>query len=53
MEFTEDQLMVIEEALKMARDNTGDEEWADEITSVLLEVRLNLHKKANHETAQI
>ena len=53
MEFTEDQLMVIEEALKMARDNTGDVEWADEITSVLLEVRLNLHKKANHETAQI
>ena len=53
MEFTEDQLMVIEEALKMARDNTGDVEWADEINSVLLEVRLNLHKKANDETAQI
>ena len=53
MEFTKDQLQVIESALEDARDNTGDPEWADEITSVLLEVRLNLHKKANDETAQI
>ena len=53
MEFTKDQLQVIESALEDARDNTGDPEWADEITSVLLEVRLNLHKKAKDETAQI
>ena len=39
MEFTKDQLMVIEEALKMARDNTGDEEWYNELSEVLVEVR--------------
>ena len=27
MEFTKDQLLVIEEALLTARDNTGDEKW--------------------------
>ena len=53
MEFTKDQLQVIESALEVARDNTGDTEWADEINSVLYEVRHNLHKKANDETAQI
>ena len=53
MEFTKDQLQVIESALEDARDNTGGPEWADEMTSVLLEVRLNLQKKANDETAQI
>ena len=42
MEFTKDQLMVIEEALLTARDNTGDEKWADEIWSVLSEVRSKL-----------
>ena len=42
MEFTEDELLIIEEALKMARDNTGDEEWADEIWSVLNKVRSKL-----------
>ena len=44
MEFTEDQLLIIEESLKMARDNTGDEEWADEIWSVLNEVRSKLNE---------
>ena len=42
MEFTKDQLLVIEEALLTARDNTGDEKWADEIWSVLSEVRSKL-----------
>tara|TARA_B100000073_G_scaffold284131_1_gene245336 strand:- start:38 stop:178 length:141 start_codon:yes stop_codon:yes gene_type:complete len=44
MEFTEDKLMVIEEALKMARDNTGDEEWYTELSEVLTEVRNELNK---------
>ena len=44
MEFTKDQLLVIEEALLTARDNTGDEEWADEIWSVLNEVRSKLNE---------
>ena len=39
MEFTKNQLMVIEEALKMAKDNTGDEEWYNELSEVLVEVR--------------
>ena len=48
MEFTKDQLLVIEEALLTARDNTGDEKWADEIWSVLSEVRSKL--SGRHDT---
>ena len=44
MEFTEDKLMVIEEALKMARDNACDEEWYTELSEVLTEVRNELNK---------
>ena len=42
MEFTKDELMVIEEALKMARDNTGDSKAGIEIWSVLSKVRSKL-----------
>ena len=42
MEFTINQLMVIEEALKIARDNTGDSKAGLEIWSVLSEVRSKL-----------
>ena len=42
MEFTKNQLMVIEEALRMARDNTGDSARGLEIWSVLSEVRSKL-----------
>lgn len=45
MEFTRDQLLIIEEALLTARDNTGDEEWANEIWSVLTEVRNELNQE--------
>ena len=44
MEFTEDKLLIIEEALKMARDNTGDEEWYEELSEVLSEVRREIEK---------
>ena len=44
MKFTEDKLMVIEEALKMARDNACDEEWYTELSEVLTEVRNELNK---------
>ena len=42
MEFTKDELMVIEEALKIARDNTGDSKAGIEIWSVLSKVRSKL-----------
>ena len=42
MEFSTDHLRVIETALEELRDNTGDEEWANEIWSVLNEVRSKL-----------
>ena len=45
MEFTEDKLLIIEEALKMARDNTGDEEWYNELSEVLVEVRTKLSEE--------
>lgn len=45
MELTKDQLMIIEEALKMARDNTGDEEWHAELSEVLTEVRNELDQE--------
>ena len=42
MEFSEEQLLVIESALMAARDNTGDENWYDELSEVLVEVRNEL-----------
>jgi len=42
MEFSEEQLLVIESALMSARDNTGDEDWYDELSEVLAEVRNEL-----------
>ena len=45
MEFTKDQLMIIEEALKTARDNAGDEEWYTELSEVLVEVRNGLKEE--------
>ena len=44
MEFTEDKLMVIEEALRTARDNACDDEWYAELSEVLVEVRNELNK---------
>ena len=44
MEFTEDKLMVIEEALRTARDNAFDEEYYTELSEVLAEVRIELDK---------
>ena len=38
MEFTKDQLLIIEEALRTARDNAGDEEWYNELSEVLTDV---------------
>ena len=42
MEFSEEQLLVIESALMVARDNAGDEDWHDELSEVLAEVRNEL-----------
>ena len=44
MEFNKDQLMLIEEALRTARDNACDEEWFTELSEVLAEVRIELDK---------
>ena len=40
MEFTKDQLLIIEEALRTARDNACDEEYYEELSEVLSVVRL-------------
>ena len=45
MEFTEDKLLIIEEALRTARDNTGDEEWYEELSEVLNEVRREIESE--------
>ncbi len=42
MEFTKEQLQVIESALEDTRDNTGDDEWYNELSLVLEKVRKNL-----------
>ena len=44
MEFTKDQLLIIEEALRTARDNACDDEWYAELSEVLAEVRNELNK---------
>ena len=44
MEFTKDKLLIIEEALRTARDNACDEEWFTELSEVLAEVRIELDK---------
>lgn len=45
MEFTKDQLMTIEEALMIARDNAFDDEWIAEISEVLAKVRNELKEE--------
>ena len=45
MEFTKDQLRIIETALEELRDNTGDDDWYVEISSVLTDVRDELKKE--------
>jgi len=44
MEFTKDKLLIIEEALRTARDNAFDEDWYTELSEVLAEVRNELDK---------
>ena len=44
MEFTKDKLLIIEEALRTARDNAFDEEYYTELSEVLAEVRIELDK---------
>ena len=44
MKFSEEQLLVIESALMVARDNTGDEKWYEELSEVLSEVRREIEK---------
>ena len=44
MEFNRDQLLLIEEALRTARDNAGDEEYYTELSDVLTDVRNELNK---------
>ena len=44
MEFNRDQLLLIEEALRTARDNACDEEYYTELSEVLVEVRNELNK---------
>ena len=44
MEFNRDQLLLIEEALRTARDNSCDEEYYTELSEVLVEVRNELNK---------
>ena len=49
MEFTKEQLQIIESALEDTRDNTGDEEWAEEIQSVLGVIRNILKQRQIHD----
>ena len=44
MKFSEEQLLVIESALMAARDNAVDEDWHDELSEVLVEVRREIEK---------
>ena len=45
MEFNRDQLLLIEESLRTARDNAFDEEYYNELSEVLTEVRNELDKE--------
>ena len=45
MEFNKDQLMIIEEALRTARDNACDEEYYEELSEVLSVVRNELNQE--------
>jgi len=45
MEFTRDRLLLIEEALRTARDNACDEEYYEELSEVLSEVRNELNQE--------
>ena len=49
MEFTKEQLQIIEQALEDTRDNTGDEEWAADIQSVLGVIRNILKQRQIHD----
>ena len=44
MEFSEEQLLVIESALMAARADAVDEDWHDELSEVLVEVRREIEK---------
>ena len=44
MEFNRDQLLLIEEALRTARDNAFDEDYYTELSDVLTEIRNELNK---------
>ena len=45
MKFTKDQLLIIEEALRTARDNACDEEYYNDLSEVLTDVRNELDKE--------
>ena len=44
MKFSEEQLLVIESALMAARSDAADEDWYDELSEVLAEVRREIEK---------
>jgi len=44
MKFSEEQLLVIESALIAARADAVDEDWHDELSEVLIEVRREIEK---------
>ena len=44
MEFSEEQLLVIESALMAARSDAVDEDWHEELSEVLVEVRREIEK---------
>lgn len=44
MNFTKEDLQVIETALETAQDNTGDDEWYGELADMLEKVRKNLRQ---------
>ena len=47
MEFNKEQLLIIEEALRTARDNACDEEYYEELSEVLTEVRNELNMQVD------
>jgi len=49
MEFTKEQLQIIEQALEDTRDNTGDDDWYIELSQVLEVVRNKLKEKQTHD----
>ena len=44
MEFSEEHLLVIESALMAARADAVDEDWHEELSEVLIEVRREIEK---------